>query len=90
MIRLLTRRTEQHMQGVADDLGDRAIMAEHDVRHAKKIVVQERREFLGSSVSASAVKLAMSVNRVATCGAVREIDHVGPADQLLGRRLGEK
>ncbi len=34
IVGLLARRIEQHMDCVADDLGDRAFMREHDVGHA--------------------------------------------------------
>ena len=34
MVRLLAGRAEQHVQRIADDLGDGAFMREHDVGHA--------------------------------------------------------
>ena len=46
MIELLARRPEQHVQRVADDLCDRAVMGEDDLRHAGEVVVQKRLEYL--------------------------------------------
>ena len=44
MVRLLAGGAEQHVQGIADDLCDRAIMGEHDVGHAREIVIEKRSE----------------------------------------------
>ena len=44
MIGLFARRAEQHMQRVADDLGDGALVGENDVRHAGEIVVEQLAE----------------------------------------------
>ena len=41
MVRLLPG-PKQHMQGIADDLRNRAIMGEHDIGHAGQIVVEQR------------------------------------------------
>ncbi len=44
MIRLLARRAEQHMDGVADDLCDGALVGEDDIGHAGQVVVEQRPE----------------------------------------------
>ena len=44
MIRLLARRAEQHMQGIADDLRHRAVMGEDDIGHAGQVFVEQRPE----------------------------------------------
>ena len=44
MVRLLAGRAEQHVQRVADDLGDGAVMLEYDIGHAGEIVVEQRPE----------------------------------------------
>ena len=44
MVRLVAGRAEEHVQRVADDLGDRAFVREDDVGHADQIVVEERAE----------------------------------------------
>ena len=41
VIRLLSGRVEQHLDRIADDLGDRALMREHDVGHAADIFVEQ-------------------------------------------------
>ena len=40
--RLIAWRVEQNMDRVADDLGDRSLMGEHDVSHAADIFVKQR------------------------------------------------
>ena len=47
MIGLLARRPEQHVQRVADDLCDRAVMGEDDLSHPGEVIVQKRLEHLG-------------------------------------------
>src|SRR5437899_2478437 len=47
MVRLLTWGTEQHMQGVTNDLCNRTIVRKHNVSHACKIIVEKRPKDLG-------------------------------------------
>ena len=44
VIGLIAGRAEQHMQGVADDLGDRAFVRKDDIRHAGQIFVEDLAE----------------------------------------------
>ena len=46
-VRLLARSSEQHVQGIADDLCDRTVVCEHDVRHAREIIIEEQRKHTG-------------------------------------------
>ena len=47
MVRLLAGGPEQHVQGIADDLCHRAVVREHDVRHAGEVVVEQRPKHVG-------------------------------------------
>ena len=47
MIGLLAWGPEQHVQRVAHDLCDRAVMGEDDLGHAGEVIVQKRLEHLG-------------------------------------------
>ena len=51
---------------IADDLGDRAFMGEHDVGHAAEIFVEQRASTSGVEFSTSEVKPVMSVKMAAT------------------------
>src|SRR4029079_2443846 len=42
MIGLLARRAKQHMEGIADNLRDRAVVRKHDIGHACKVLIQKR------------------------------------------------
>jgi hypothetical protein len=44
---LVAGRAEEDMDRVADDLGDRALVREHDLRHAFEIAAEQTRELLG-------------------------------------------
>ena len=91
MVGLLARRAEQHVQRIADDLGHRAVMGEHDVGHAGEIVIEQRlRARSGSSVSTSAVKLAMSVNSVAISRRCPPRSTASASPASRSARLGEK
>ena len=43
---LFAGRAEQDMDRIADDLGDRALVREHDFRHAFEIAAEQARELL--------------------------------------------
>ena len=47
LVGLFARRTEQDVNGVADDLRQRSVMSEHDIGHADEIVVKERAKNIG-------------------------------------------
>ena len=44
---LIGGRAEQHMDRVANDLGDRALVGEHDFSHAFEIAAEKLRELFG-------------------------------------------
>ena len=44
MIGLLAGRAEKHMEGIADDLRDRAIVRKHDIGHACEVFIKKRPE----------------------------------------------
>ncbi len=44
VIRLLARRAEQDMQGIADDFRDRPVMGKHDIGHARQVLVEQQAE----------------------------------------------
>ena len=44
---MLTWGSEQYVQGIADDLGDGAIMGKHDIGHAREILIEQRPEYAG-------------------------------------------
>jgi len=47
MVRLVTRGPEQHMQGIANDFSNRAIVREYEVDHSGQIIVEQRTERVG-------------------------------------------
>ena len=44
VVGLLPRRPKQHVETVADDLGNGAVMGKHDVGHSGEIVIEKRPE----------------------------------------------
>ena len=44
MVRLLTRRSEQNVQGIPNNLGDRTILGKYDICHACEIVIEKGSE----------------------------------------------
>ena len=47
MVGLLTWGSKQHVQGIADDLGDGAIMGKYDIGHARKVLIEQWPEHVG-------------------------------------------
>ena len=47
MVRLLARGSEQHVQGIADDFCDGAVVREHEIGHAGEVVIQQRPKHVG-------------------------------------------
>jgi hypothetical protein len=47
MVWLLSRRSKQYVQRIADDLRHRTVMGEHDVCHAREILIEQRSEDAG-------------------------------------------
>src|SRR5262249_48814231 len=47
MVRLFSWRSKEHVHGIADDLGDGALMGKHDICHARKIIIEQRPEHAG-------------------------------------------
>ena len=46
-IGLIGRRSKENVNGVADDLGDRALAFERDLRHSGQVFTQQRGENFG-------------------------------------------
>ena len=47
MVRLLTWCTEQHMQGIANNLCNRTIVRKHEICHAQEVVIEKRTKHVG-------------------------------------------
>jgi hypothetical protein len=47
MVRLLSRRSKQHVQRIADDLRHCAVLGEHNICHAREILIEQRSEYAG-------------------------------------------
>ena len=47
MVQLFTWGTEQHMQGVTNNLRNRTVVRKHNVSHACKIIVEKRPKHVG-------------------------------------------
>jgi len=47
MVGLLAWGSKQHVQRIADDLRHRAVMGEHNICHAREILVEQRSEDAG-------------------------------------------
>src|SRR5262245_15825816 len=47
MVGLFTWCSKQHVQGIADDLGDGAIMGKHDIGHACEVLIEQWPEHAG-------------------------------------------
>jgi hypothetical protein len=42
MVRLLAGGSKQHVQGIANDLGDSAVLGKNDIGHAREILIEQR------------------------------------------------
>src|SRR5262245_42038946 len=47
MVGLFTGSSKQHVQGIADDLGDGAVMGKYDIGHAREVLIEQWPEDAG-------------------------------------------
>jgi hypothetical protein len=47
MVRLLAWGSKQYVQRIADDFGHRTVMGEHNICHAREILIEQRSEYAG-------------------------------------------
>ena len=47
MIVLFAGRAKEHMEGIADDFRDRAVVRKHDIGHACEVLIQKRPKHAG-------------------------------------------
>ena len=86
MIRLLAGGAEQHMQGIADDLGHGAVVGEHDSVMPVEIVVEQRPEHVGfERLDQRGEAGNVGEQRRDLAALPGEIDRVGIAGQPLGQ-----
>ena len=86
MVRLLAGGSEQHVQGIADDLGDRAVMGKHDIGHAGEVFVEQRPEHARlQRLHQRGEAGNVGEQRRDLAALAAEIDRVGVAGQPLGQ-----
>ena len=85
MVSLLARRTEQNVQGIANDLGDCPIIGKDDVGHAREIFIEERSEHIGlERLDKRGKTCNVGKQRRNFAALTVEIDRVGVTGQTLG------
>ena len=85
MVRLLSWRPEQNMQGISNDLGDRTIVRKYDIGHACEVVVEKRpKHSRFQRLYERSEALDVGKQRCDLAALPTEIDRVRIAGQPLG------
>ena len=91
MVGLLAWGSKQHVQRIADDLRHRTVMGEHNICHAREILIEQRSEYAGFQRLHKRGETGNVGEKGRNLAALpAEVDGIRVARQARWARFGEK